>query len=65
MATESTGRLLARSGVPSIMRGSALDIGAKVAEGRSLPRLRIPETTLGRGKRIRQRVGPSEEAAEA
>ena len=45
MATESTGRLLAQLGGPSIVRGIVLDIGAKVAVGRSPPRLRIAETT--------------------
>src|ERR1035441_3080003 len=58
MATESIGRLLARLGVPSIVRGIVLDIGAKVVAGHSPPRLRIAETALGRGKRMCQRVGP-------
>jgi hypothetical protein len=59
MATESTGRPLVRLGVPSTVRGIVLDIEAKVAVGRSPPRLRIEETALGHGKRIRQKVGPA------
>jgi len=35
------------------------DIAAKVAERHSPRRLRIPETALGLGKRIRQRADPS------
>src|ERR1039457_2858025 len=55
MATESTGRPLVRLGAPSTVRGIVLDIEAKVAVGRSPPRLRIEETALGHGKRIRQK----------